>query len=509
MSNRPQQQRPGKQRAGNRPGNERSGNRPLTLPHRAEAENAVLGAILLRGREALNDALEFCTEEDFYQPRAQAVFKGMRILEEEGSPIDVITLEAQLRKTGDLELVGGIEGLARLDRYATAHNIKAHAELIQEAAMVRNLVVTTREIAEEGMDELEDIKAYIDTSEQKVLKVNDRGRKSTYRSSRELMLEVFQAITERQRQTDPITGIATSFATLDDMTAGLQPSDLIIIAARPSMGKTAFALNLAQNACVMPAKYINAPPEQRPARYPVLFFSLEMGATQLIERVLCAEARVDAQQLRRGGGNMMEQDFRQLIAAADRISNAPLYIDDSAAPSILEIRARSRRWRDDKAIFPDPDPDDPTANHKGLGLVMVDYLQLARGGKARYDSREQEISEISRGLKALAKELKVPVIALSQLNRAVDSRADHRPQLSDLRESGAIEQDADVIMFIYREERYLPGDAPEEKRREVENKAEVIIGKQRNGPIGTVHLTFVKKYTRFENPAPDFEGGGF
>jgi len=481
--------------------------RPPTLPHRPEAENAVLGAILLRGRDALNDSLEFITEEDFYQPRAQAVFRAMRILEEQGSPIDVITLEAQLRKTGQLELVGGIEGLARLDRYATAHNIKAHAELIQEAAMVRNLVVTASEIAEEGRDELEDVKAFIDTSEQKVLKVNDRGRKSTYRSSRELMLEVFQSITERQRQTDPITGIATSFTTLDDMTAGLQPSDLIILAARPSMGKTALALNIAQNACVLPAKFTNAPPEQRPPRYPVLFFSLEMGAAQLIERILCSEARVDAQQLRRGG-RMMEQDFRSLIAAADRISNAPLYIDDTAAPSILEIRARSRRWRDDKTIFPDPDPDDPTANHKGLGLVMVDYLQLARGGKARYDSREQEISEISRGLKALAKELKVPVLALSQLNRAVDSRADHRPQLSDLRESGAIEQDADVIMFIYREERYLPGDAPEERRREVENKAEVIIGKQRNGPIGTVHLNFIKKHTRFENPAPEYGEGG-
>jgi replicative DNA helicase len=481
---------------------------PRTLPHRPEAENAVLGGILLRGRDALGEVQEYIGEEDFYQPRAQAVFRAMRILEERGEPIDVITLESQLRRTGELELVGGIEGLARLDRYATAHNIKAHAELILEAAQVRNLVVVTREIAEEGMDELEDPKAYIDTAEQRVLKVNERGRKSTYRSSRELMLEVFKGITDRQRQTDPITGVPTGFFALDEMTAGLQPSDLIILAARPSMGKTAFALNLAQQACITPAKFINAPADQRPPKYPVLFFSLEMGATQLIERVLCSEARVDYSQLRRGG-RMMEQDFRNLIAAADRISSAPLYIDDTAAPSILEIRARARRWRDDRSIFPDPDPADPSANHKHLGMVMVDYLQLARGGKARYDSREQEISEISRGLKALAKELKVPVIALSQLNRAVDSRADHRPQLSDLRESGAIEQDADVIMFIYREERYLSGDVPEDKRREVENKAEIIIGKQRNGPIGTVHLNFMKKHTRFENPAPEYgEGSG-
>ncbi len=477
---------------------------PRTLPHRAEAENAVLGGILLRGREALGEVLELITEEDFYQPRTQAVFRAMRILEERGEPIDVITLEAQLRRTSELELVGGIEGLARFDRYATAHNIKAHAELILSSSQVRNLVVTSREIAEEGMEELEDVRAYIDTAEQRILKVNERGRKSTFRSSRELMLEVFQGITERQRQTDPITGVATGFTQLDEMTAGLQPSDLIILAARPSMGKTALALNIAQNACVLPAKYANAAPDQRPPRYPVLFFSLEMGAAQLIERVLCSEARVDYAQLRRGG-RMMEQDFRGLISAADRISNAKLFIDDSAAPSILEIRARARRWRDDRSIFPEPDPDDPGANHKQLGMVMIDYLQLARGGKSRYDSREQEISEISRGLKAMAKELKLPVIALSQLNRAVDSRTDHRPQLSDLRESGAIEQDADVIMFIYREERYLSPDAPEEKRREVENKAEVIVGKQRNGPIGNVHLTFMKKHTRFENPAPDFE----
>jgi replicative DNA helicase len=459
----------------------------------------VLGGILLRGRDALGEVQEFIGEEDFYQPRAQAVFRAMRILEERGEPIDVITLESQLRRTGELEMVGGIVALARLDRYATAHNIKAHAELILEAAQVRNLVVVTREIAEEGMDELEDPTAYIDTAEQRVLKVNERGRKSTYRSSRELMLEVFQGITDRQRQTDPITGVPTGFFALDEMTAGLQPSDLIIIAARPSMGKTAFALNLAQHACITPAKFINAPADQRPARYPVLFFSLEMGATQLIERVLCSEARVDYSQLRRGG-RMMEQDFRNLIAAADRISSAPLYIDDTAAPSILEIRARARRWRDDRSIFPDPDPADPSANHKHLGMVMVDYLQLARGGKARYDSREQEISEISRGLKALAKELKVPVIALSQLNRAVDSRADHRPQLSDLRESGAIEQDADVIMFIYRDEYYTKEACKEP------GIAEIIIGKQRNGPTGTVKLTFLKPLTKFDNLAPGSAG---
>jgi replicative DNA helicase len=252
---------------------------PRTLPHRKEAEAAVLGGVLLRGRDALGEVLELIGEDDFYVPAYQATFRAMRVLEERGEPIDVITLEAQLRRTGELELVGGIEGLARLDRYATAHNIKAHAELILESAQIRNLVVVTREIAEEGMVEVEDAKAYVDTAEQRVLKVNERGRKSTYRSSRELMLEVFQGITERQRQTDPITGVPTGFFQLDEMTAGLQPGDLVILAARPSMGKTAFALNIAQNACILPQKFANVAPEQRPARFPVLFFSLEMGGS--------------------------------------------------------------------------------------------------------------------------------------------------------------------------------------------------------------------------------------
>ena len=275
------------------------------------------------------------------------------------------------------------------------------------------------------------------------------------------------------------------------MTGGMQPGDLVILAARPSMGKTAFALNIAQNACIIPAKYQNVPEEDRPIPVPVLVFSLEMGASQLIERMLCAEGRIDASKLR--SGKLMESEFRELVQAADRVHKAPLFIDDSAAPTILEIKARARRFRQDRTIFP------PQAEGKRppLGMVVVDYLQLARGG-GKYDIREQEISEISRGLKGIAKELELPVIALSQLNRGVDSRSDHRPMLSDLRESGAIEQDADVIMFIYREERYATTD---EERKKVAGEAEVIIGKQRNGPTGTVHLTFRGEHTRFENPA--------
>jgi replicative DNA helicase len=272
------------------------------------------------------------------------------------------------------------------------------------------------------------------------------------------------------------------------MTGGLQPGDLVIIAARPSMGKTAFVLNLAQAACIMPQRFDGLPDGEKPVMHPVLFFSLEMGASQLVERVLCAEARVDAGKLRTG--NYLEEEWIRMTSAASRIAQSKFYIDDQAAPSILEMRARARRFKDDKSIFPGIEGQ--------FGMIIVDYLQLARGGKSRYDSREQEISEISRGLKAMAKELRMPVLALSQLNRAVDTRADHRPQLSDLRESGAIEQDADVIMFIYRAERYA---ATEDEKKKVENQAEIIIGKQRNGPIGEVPLMFIKHMTRFENPA--------
>lgn len=473
---------------------------PPTLPHNRRAEEAVLGGILLRGKDALNEVQGIVRVEDFYVPAHQAVFKAMQTISSRGEPIDIVMLETQLRAQEELELVGGLEGLSRLaDNPNISHNIEAHAELVSQAAQVRNLVLTAREVADEGMSEVEDVRAFIDSAEQKILKVNERGRRSAIKSARELMHTVFENLTERAKRSDPITGVPTGFAQLDSMTAGLQPTDLLIIAARPSMGKTAFILNLAQNACIPRARDMLLPEGERPPRYPVLFFSLEMGGEQLIERVLCAEARVDYSKLRKG--EVIESDYRDLIAAADRISAAHLFIDDTASPSILDIRSRARRWRDDRSIFPPQKEGDPPP----LGMVVIDYLQLAKGGKARYDSREQEISEISRGLKGLAKELRVPVVALSQLNRSVDSRPDHRPMLSDLRESGAIEQDADVIMFIYRAERYLSVEASEEERRKVENKAEIIIGKQRNGPIGTVPLTFVKRYTRFENPAEDFQ----
>lgn len=467
------------------------------LPNNKEAEAAVLAGILLRN-EALNDVIAIIDEDAFYVPAYRAVFRAMSKLSDRGQPIDPVTLEHQLRATDELGLVGGLEGLGKLaDRYASSHHVASHAELVRQTSSIRKLVQTASDIADEGREGVEDVNEFIDSAERRLLEVNQAGRQGGYRSAKDLIHGVFENITERAKLKNPITGVATGFSKLDEMTGGLQPGDLVILAARPSMGKTALALNLAQHACITQAKHMHLPEGERPPRYPTLVFSIEMSAGQLIERILCSEARVDASKLR--SGRMVEQEFRELVQAADRLHKAPLFIDDSGSPTILEIRARARRFRQDRQLFPPQvDDDSSSSKRRNLGLVVVDYLQLCRGGKGRYDSREQEISEISRGLKAIAKELEVPVLALSQLNRGVDSRSDHRPQLSDLRESGAIEQDADVIMFIYREARYI---TDEQERAKVERDAEVIIGKQRNGPTGTVHLVFRGEHTRFENPS--------
>jgi len=467
------------------------------LPHNKEAEAAVLAGILLRN-EALNDVITLIDEEAFYVPGYKAVFRAMVKLADRGQPLDPVTLEHQLRATDELGLVGGLEGLGKLaDRYASSHHVANHAELVRQTSSVRKLVQVSQEIAEEGREGVEDVNEFIDNAERRLLEVNQSGRVGGYQPVKELIHGVFESITERAKLKNPITGVPTGFVKLDEMTGGLQPGELVILAARPSMGKTALALNLAQHACIAQIKHQHLPEEERPPAYPTLLFSIEMSSGQLIERILCSEARVDASRLR--AGRMVDQEFRELVQAADRLHKAPLFIDDSGSPTILEIRARARRFRQDRQLFPAQE-DKATGKRPPLGLIVVDYLQLCRGGKGRYDSREQEISEISRGLKAIAKELELPVLALSQLNRGVDSRTDHRPQLSDLRESGAIEQDADVIMFIYREARYVT-DAQE--RAKIERDSEVIIGKQRNGPTGTVHLVFRGEHTRFENPAFD------
>ena len=384
------------------------------LPHNKEAEAAVLGAVLLRN-EALNEVVTIVAEDDFYVPAFKAVFRAMVKLADRGQPIDIVTLEHQLRATDELGLIGGLEGLGKLaDRYPSSHNIVNHAQLVGQAASIRKLVVACQEIAEEGRDEVEDVNQFIDQAEQRLLEVNQAGRQGSYRSAKDLIHGVFESITERAKLKNPITGVPTQFTKMDEMTGGLQPGDLVILAARPSMGKTALALNFAQHACILQEKHRHLPEGEQPSRYPVLFFSLEMGAGQLIERILCSEARVDAGKLR--AGRLVEQEFASLVRAADRVYKAPLYIDDSAAPTILEIRARARRFRQDRSIFPPP-ADGEEAKRPPLGMIVVDYLQLCRGGRGRYDVREQEISEISRGLKAIAKELELPVLALSQLNR--------------------------------------------------------------------------------------------
>jgi len=455
----------------------------------------VLGGILLRNDQH-GEVAGILRDEDFYLPPHRAVFAAMTKLHDRGQPIDVVTLEDVLHNSGELGMVGGLEGPAKLaDRYTSAHNIRAHAELVKRTSILRNLIRVASEVADEGYGEVPDVAAFIDLAEQRLLEVNQTVRRTDYKPAAAMVRGVFERMVARSKLKLSVTGVPSGFTKLDQWTGGLHGGDLVILAARPSMGKTALALNIAQHAIL--------PPPGARSPTPVLFFSLEMGAEQLIERMLCAEARIDAGRVR--SGELQESDFQQMMHAGTRLRNSPLYIDDSASPTILDIRSRARKFSQDRNIFPRTaeeaaQPADSSAIKPPPGMIVVDYLQLCRGGKGRYDSREQEISEVSRGLKAIAKELNMPVMALSQLNRGVDSRADHRPQLSDLRESGAIEQDADIILFIYREERYVTDEA---ERRKVEGKAEVIVGKHRNGPVGTVHLTFIGKHTRFENPALD------
>ncbi len=436
----------------------------LTLPQNREAESSVLGGILLNPREALNQVLELVVGEDFYYPAHEAIFNSIVALEQLGKPIDVITLEEQLRSDDQLGKVGGTAALAALlTRVPTAENIAFHARIVRQKATLRRLIQTSSEITQEAFDDPADVDAFIDGSEQRFFELSQRTSRSSYIHAKDLLVGAFNAIERRYERKEEITGVPTGFADFDDLTGGFQRSDLLILAARPSVGKTALCLNIAQNAAV--GKNI-----------PVLMFSLEMSKESLIERILCSEARVDSQKLR--SGFLDPNDWNRLTSAASRISEAPIWIDDSAAPSVLEIRAKARRFRADKSIFTDPDQ---------MGLIIVDYLQLARG-HGRKDNREQEVAEISRGLKSLAKEIRLPVLALSQLRRAVEDRKEGRPQLSDLRESGALEQDADVIAFIHRSD----------KDRE-ENTAEIIIGKQRNGPTGNFKLVFLGRYTRFES----------
>jgi replicative DNA helicase len=439
-----------------------------TLPQNTDAESSILGGILLKN-DALN-SIESLTGEDFYDPRHRLVFEAMKALEARSRPIDPVTLEEELSRAGKLAAVGGLGFLTELlSVVPSADNIPHYAEIVRDRRTARRLIEVSSEIAAKGFGDYGDVKQYLDEAEKKIFEVTQRAERGGPQPVMEILKQVFRSFDTRFSSSGGVTGVPSGFTDLDQMTAGLQPSDLVILAARPSMGKTALVLSLAQNACLA-------------FRYPVIVFSLEMSSPQLAERMLCSEARIDSSLLRRG--QLQRQDMTNLTVAADAIAKAPMLIDDTPAMTVNEVRARCRRWRANRELFGD----------KPFGLIIVDYLQLMRGtSTGKNANREQEISEISRGLKALAKELHCPVIALSQLNRGVEQRQDKRPMLSDLRESGAIEQDADVIMFIYRDEVY------NKEKCEKPGVAEIIIGKQRNGPIGTVELSFVGKFTRFEN----------
>jgi replicative DNA helicase len=433
-------------------------------PQNLEAEQSIIGGILL-DNQGLNAVVELLSARDFYSDSHRRIFEAILSLSDRSEPIDLITLSNILKDQKQLDKVGGAAYLAGLvDNVPSAANIAHYAKIVKEKAILRGLISTATEILSKTYEAGADVDTVLDEAEQAIFEISENKIRPAFFPIKDIIKDSFRAIEDLYARKELVTGVPTGFDKVDDLTSGLQNSDLIIIAGRPSMGKTAFALNIAQ--------YVST---QR--AIPVCLFSLEMAKEQIAMRMLASTAKVDSQRIRKGF--LGETDWPKLTTAAGSLSEAPLFIDDSAGVTVLEMKAKARRLK---------------AEH-GLGLVIIDYLQLMRSG-GRKDSREQEISEISRSLKALAKELNVPVIALSQLNRQVEARTNRRPQMADLRESGAIEQDADVIAFIYRDEVYNKAEDNPEK-----GIAEVIIAKQRNGPIGMAKLAFLEKYTSFENLA--------
>lgn len=446
------------------------------MPHHIEAEQAVIGGVLFYPKK-FSEVSELLQPDDFYHDALRAIFAAMVELDEQSVPIDLITVAERMRQNQTFSKLHAYQGEAYLadlaSQVATVENLTHYASLVRDKATARRLIEGAMRVVDKGYTET-DVETYIDEAQQIMFDVAHRANRQTYEPVRSILRHTITGLEQRYARKEAITGVPTGYAKFDRLTTGLQPGELIIVAARPSMGKTAFAINCAQHASMK-------------GKIPVLVFSLEMSKESLIERVLASEARIDSQRLR--SGFLETRDWMNLTKAASVVSEAPMWIDDSGSPTLMEIRARCRRWRNDARVFP--------AGLKQPGLIVIDYLQLVQGrAYAKENSREREISEISRGLKALAKELAVPVMALSQLNRSVESRADKRPMASDLRESGAIEQDADLICFIYRDEVY---------NKETNDKgiAELIIGKQRNGPTGTVRLSFLHQYTRFDNLAEE------
>ena len=429
-------------------------------PQNIEAEQSVLGAIIF-DNEALPKAVEMLAADDFYRESHRRLYNAMLELFNRNEPIDIITLTDHLRKINGLDAVGGIAYLSNLaNSIPTSANVRYHAKIVREKALLRALIQTATHINTKVYEDDLEADDMVDYAEKVIFDIADKRTKVSFTSMKDVVKDTFKMIEQLYDKKEAITGVPTGFKDLDELTAGFQPGELIIIGGRPGMGKTAFALNVAQHVGIE-------------MKEPVAVFSLEMSKEQLAMRMLCAESMVDSSQVRKGFIN--RQDWPKLTGAAGRLSEAPIFIDDSSALTVLEIRAKSRRLK---------------LEHRGLSLIVVDYLQLMRS-RGAFERREQEISEISRSLKALAKELKIPVIALSQLNRAVEQRTGNKPTLADIRESGAIEQDADVIIFIYKDNDQVKNNPA------VKNVVKIDIAKQRNGPTGSINLTFLSNCTKF------------
>jgi len=431
-------------------------------PHSLEAESSVLGAMLLE-KETVPKVIQIIDRPDvFYSDIHKIIYEGILKLFEKNKPVDLITLREEFRKQGKLDKIGGSSYLLQLiNSVVTTANVEYYATIVKEKYILRDLLKAASEISNLAYEDSLDLEVILDKAQSLIFKIAQQTNRTSYSHIKEVLTRTFEHIEALYQRKEQVTGVPTGFIELDRLTSGLQPSDLIVIAGRPSMGKTAFALNITQYAAIH-------------AGVSSVIFSLESAKEQIVERMLCAEARVNSQKLRTGF--LSEEDWSKLTDAAGVLAEAPIYIDDTPNISVMELRAKARRLKAEKDIK----------------LVVVDYLQLMAGDR-RIENRQQQISEISRSLKALAKELNVPVIAISQLSRAVEQREDKRPRLSDLRESGAIEQDADLVISLYREHYYTHN--PED-----EGIAEVIVNKQRRGPVDKIKLTFIKEYTRFENP---------
>lgn len=429
-------------------------------PHDIEAEQAVIGS-MLTDQEAVYAAIERLKPEDFYREDNKQIYTAILNIYNKAEPIDIITLKAELSSMGKLDAVGGLEYIVELpEKVPTTANVDRYIKIVEEKSLLRNLIRAANEILSSGYAQEDDVENIVDHAEKKIFDVMQKKSQKGYTTIKDVLVESFTKLEELYNQKEHITGVPTGFAELDKKTAGLHGSELILIAARPAMGKSAFALNIGSYAATR-------------ANVPVAIFSLEMSKEQVGNRILCSEALVDNNNVRTGELN--DEELGKLAETSGELSQAPIYIDDTPGISVMEIRAKCRKLK----------------LEKNIGLVIIDYLQLIQGS-GKTSSREQEIAEISRSLKILAKEIEVPVIALSQLSRAVEARPDHRPMLSDLRESGSIEQDADIVMFLYRDDYY-------NEDSEKKNIAEVIIAKQRAGSTGTVDLAWLGKYTKFAN----------